>query len=76
MRIKQRDSLRALVSFEGSFAALQQSLRGLPYDYEGDAVVLTCEHLARAVRRYLGNEFTAAELETWAELIEKRPGIE
>jgi hypothetical protein len=76
MQDKHGDSLRALVRFEGSFAALQDSLRDLPYDYRGSPVVLTSAHVAHALRRCLNDEVTATELEAWAELIQGRPGIE
>ncbi|MBS0420010.1 MAG: hypothetical protein JSR66_20025 [Proteobacteria bacterium] len=73
---KQRDCLRALVSFEGSLTELQLSFRDVPYDYEGEVVTLTCAHLARGVRRYLDNEVSASDLQAWADMIEGRPGIE
>lgn len=76
MRNKQRDSLKALVSFEGSLAALQLSFQDVLYDYEGEPVILTCVHLARGVRRYLDNEIPASDLQAWADMIEGRPGIE
>lgn len=76
MSSKQRDSLRALVSFEGSLAALQVAFEDASYDYEGEPVILTCAQLARGVRRYLDNEISASDLQTWADMIEGRPGIE
>jgi len=47
-----------------------QQLASMDWDYEGDGVVLTREHLGNALQKYLRGEILESDIELWANQIE------
>ena len=45
------------------------------WDGEGDAVPLLGRHLAAVLKRHLAGEFTAADVELWAAMVESREDL-
>lgn len=74
--IGHRDALLELLQFDRSLPELRDLIRRFPYDYEGDAVVLTRRHVAHALQRLIDGAISPVDLEAWAELVEGRPGVQ
>ncbi|HEX7076764.1 MAG TPA: hypothetical protein VF226_22215 [Hyphomicrobiaceae bacterium] len=74
--LAHRGALLELLQFERPFPELRSSILAFPYDYDGDPVVLTRNHLAHVLQCVVDGTISEQELEAWSELIEGRPGIE
>lgn len=54
---------------------IKVQLGELEWDYEGAGVELTCKHLLVILQRYLRDELSANDVETWANLVEGRDDV-
>lgn len=68
--------LRHLLEFSEPIGDLADCLAQFDWDYEGERVTLTREHLRSVLRRFLLRELSAAEVESWANQIEGREDID
>lgn len=64
-----------LVTLSRPIDQLVVQLAELDWDYEGEGVELTRSHMAFAIQRYLSDELSQKELESWANLIEGREDV-
>jgi hypothetical protein len=53
-----------------------QELYAMTWDYDGECVEMTTEHLAGALRRYLRGEVSGADMELWANQVEGRDDVQ
>lgn len=70
------DVLRDLVSFSKPVDVLSTALSKFDWDYEGQPLIVTGLEIKPVLKRFLAGEFTADELEMWANLIEGREDLE
>ena len=70
------DVLRDLVTFNGSVDTLSSNLSKFDWDYEGQAFVVTVSQVRNVLERFLAGEYSAGEMEEWANLIECREDLE
>lgn len=70
------DVLRDLISFSKPVNVLSTALSRFDWDYEGQPLVVTASEIKAVLKRFLAGEFTADELEIWANLIEGREDLE
>lgn len=70
------DVLRDLVTFSQPVNVLSNSLSNFYWDYEGQPLIVTSSEIQSVLKRFLAGEYTAEELETWANLIEGREDLE
>ena len=71
-----RDMLMELVEFRQPALELERLVHTFPYDFEGIPVALTRDHLRNSLARCIEGRISVRELETWASLLEGRPGID
>jgi hypothetical protein len=75
--VSREEALRALVQFDQPLTAIADALRQFTWDRSGDPVVqLSTDNVSSVLRRYVGGELTAEELEGWANLLECREDID
>lgn len=74
--LKHRNVLQDLVELNRPVPNLRKVVLAQPYDYEGDPIVLQKKHIANVLQRFVDGELSASDLETWADLVEGRSGIE
>jgi hypothetical protein len=67
--------VRDLLELSRPLGEIMAQLAVLDWDYEGDGVKLTKKHLSMALQRYLRNELSGSEVESWANQIEGREDI-
>ena len=51
-------------------------LSSMGWDYEGDGVLLTKEHLVNVLQRYMCGEVSEADIELWANYVEGRDDVQ
>lgn len=54
---------------------LARKLAAFGWDYDGEGVKLTKQHLANALTRYMAGDVSAEDVETWANHIEGRDDV-
>jgi hypothetical protein len=64
-----------LLAMNGSLDEVVQKLAAFAWDYDGDGVELTKQHLASVIKRYAEGKISAAEVEKWANYIEGRDDV-
>lgn len=64
-----------LLAMNGSLDELVRMLEVFTWDYAGEGVRLTRRHLIRALMRYVKEDASADEIETWANHIEGRDDV-
>jgi hypothetical protein len=67
--------LQSLVRLDKPVSTLADSLRELPWDSDHHLVLVTRGNLASILDRFLQGEFSAHELESWANMIESREDV-
>lgn len=70
------DVLRELLAFSKPVAVLSNSLAKFDWDYEGEPRVVIASQIQVVLKRFLAGEYSAEELENWANLIECREDLE
>ncbi|EMQ2878997.1 hypothetical protein V9N52_004360, partial [Vibrio navarrensis] len=55
---------------------LADSLSKFDWDYEGQPLVATASKIREVLKRFLAGEYSAQELEDWANLVEYREDLE
>lgn len=68
--------LRDLLAMTMPLGEVIRQLAAMNWDYEGDGVELTKEHLANALHRYLRGDVSEADIEVWANQIEGREDVQ
>lgn len=74
--MQRQQALENLLAFNGNVAALVQKLGAFPWDSEVALVVLTRQHAASVLQRYLHRQLDEHQLEMWANAIEGREDID
>lgn len=64
-----------LVGFKKPLIEIEKNLRGISWDYEGEAVVLKSCQVVDVLKKYIAGEIEADDVEGWANLIECREDI-
>lgn len=72
----RQETLDALLAYQQPVEQLVLALRSFPWDSEEALALLTREHVASVLMRYLQHELTEAQLEAWADAIEGREDID
>lgn len=70
------DVLRDLVAFSKPTSVLVDSLSKFDWDYEAQPLIVTASQIREVLKRFLAGEYSAQELEGWANLIECREDLE
>ena len=70
------DVLRDLVAFNKPVGVLADSLSKIDWDYEGQPLIIMASQIQEVLKRFLAGEYSAQELEEWANLIECREDME
>ena len=70
------DVLRNLVAFNKPLSVLADSLSKFDWDYEGQPLIVMASQVREVLTRFLAGEYSAQELEDWANLIECREDLE
>ena len=70
------DALRELLVYEKPSWKLNWQLRKFSWDADEALVILTREHIASVLNRYLAGELNEKQVEDWADLIEGREDID
>lgn len=70
------DALKDLVAFTKPVSVLVDSLSKLDWDYEGQPLIVMASQIREVLKRFLSGEYSAQELEDWANLIECREDLE
>ncbi len=65
-----------LVKFNKAITVLKEGLSKLEWDYEGEPLVVKPIDIRNVIQRYLDGEYSAEQLESWANLIECREDLE
>ena len=68
--------VRDLLEMSKPLEKIMAQLAMMDWDYEGDGVDLTKEHLAIALQRYLRGELSDSDIESWANQIEGREDVQ
>ena len=68
--------LKNLVSFSKSVNELSKMLSQLEWDYDEQPLIVNASDVRSVIARFLVGEYTAKELEGWANLIECREDLE
>lgn len=53
-----------------------RDLSTMAWDYDGEGVELTTEHLANALQRYLRGDVSESDIELWANQVEGRDDVQ
>ena len=64
-----------LIEMTVSLENVAAKLSKFEWDYEGQGVELTRQHLSHSLKRYLQGSLTAKDIEQWANTIETREDI-
>lgn len=73
----RKDALWALVRFDRPIEAIRGGVDAFHFDWDRAAlVVLTREHVAGVLCRWLAGELTETEVEDWANLVEGRDDLD
>lgn len=70
------DALRELITFSKPVAVLSSSLSKFDWDFEGEPLVVTASQIQAVLKRFLAGEYTAIDMENWANLIESREDLD
>lgn len=70
------DLLRDLITFNKPISVLDEGLSKLGWDYDGKPLLVTAKQIQEILKRFLAGEFSAQELEDWANLVECREDLE
>jgi hypothetical protein len=70
------DVLRDLVAFNKPASVLADSLSKFDWDYEGQPLIVMASQIREVLKRFPAGEYSAQELEDWANLIECREDLE
>jgi hypothetical protein len=73
---RRTEILTDLIELRKPVPAAVEAASALAWDEPDDLVVFTARHVRSALKRLLAGEFSADELEEWAELIQGREDIE
>ena len=79
MTLNEMDRLvvvRELLELSKPLEEIMAQLAVMDWDYEGDGVVLTRKHLVTVLQRYLRDELSDSDIESWANQIEGREDIQ
>lgn len=68
--------IQCLLTFSQPLMETIVQLAEIEWDYEGDCVELTKEHLHSALQKYLNGILSGEDIELWANQIEGREDIE
>lgn len=67
--------VRDLLAMTLPLSEIISQLSSMGWDYEGDGVLLTNEHLIKVLQRYLCGEVSEADIELWANYVEGRDDV-
>lgn len=70
------DVLRDLIAFNKPVSVLADSLSKFDWDYEGQPLIVMASQIREVLQRFLAAEYSAQELEDWANLVEGREDLE
>nr|WP_300311505.1 hypothetical protein [Halomonas sp.] len=70
------DALRDLIGFNKPVSVLSDTLKNYEWDYDGEPFIITPLYVRKILIRFLNKEFSAQDLEDWANLIEGREDLE
>lgn len=70
------DVLRDLIAFSKPVDILSSNLSKFDWDYAGQPLIVAASQVRNVLERFLSGEYTAQELEGWANLIECREDLE
>jgi hypothetical protein len=68
--------LEKLVKFTETIPVLTEKLSKLEWDYEGEPFIVSPMDIKSVVQKYVSEDYTADEIESWANLIECREDLE
>lgn len=71
----RRAVLLDLIALRGPLGSIVAAVRQFPWDSKVDLVLLTRDHAAALLSRYLRGELSAADLEHWADAVESREDV-
>ena len=74
--MNRSDILRNLLEFNKPVSALTASLSKLDWDYKGQPLIVMAFQIQEVLKRFLAGEYSAQEIEDWANLIECREDLE
>jgi hypothetical protein len=69
------DAVRNLLILAKPLTEISVQLSNFSWDYDGEGLKLTRDHLRHALQRYLDGALSSIDVETWANLIEAREDI-
>jgi len=73
--VKRTHLLKVLVAPIRPLADIVSELHTLPWDCEHELVTLDSSHVANVLTRFMSGEFSAADVETWADAVEGRADL-
>lgn len=74
--MKRIDVLEDLIRFSKDVSVLEKNLSKFNWDYEREPIIIKGSAVQAVLERYLNGEYTAKDLESWANLIELREDLE
>ncbi|WP_116963198.1 hypothetical protein [Fastidiosibacter lacustris] len=70
------DVLKDLITLNKPVSILAESLSKFDWDYEGQPLIVMVSQIREVLKRFLAGDYSAQELEDWANLIECRQDLE
>jgi hypothetical protein len=70
------EAVRRVVEIEGSLGAAIEALHAFPWDWNGQRVKFTADHLRNAIAAFSGGSISENELIAWADALEVRDDVE
>lgn len=74
-RVPRLSVIEALLAMTMPTIEVKKNLNNEPWDYTGQGVMLTKQHIINALRRYIDGQLSEIEIEQWANQIEGREDI-
>lgn len=75
METSRANVLQSLVNLSSSLEDVRAALASFSWDYTGEPQVLTALNVRSVLQRFVAQELTSAEVESWANLIEGREDV-
>ena len=73
---RRRQLLYALVTLSQPLERIAKELSLFEWDYEGEPVIIEPIHIVSVLNRFLSGDFSAKQLEDWANMIECREDLD
>ena len=67
--------VRSLIEFSHPLDLVTEQIRSFEWDYEGQPVELTSQHLIKVLNTFIDGKMSANDVEKWANLVEGREDI-